>query len=221
MSKKTKKLTTSAQPADWFQTVTNECRSYPIDLVDIHSDELVVDIGANVGGFYEAWKGRFTKWIAVEPSVYNCEQYKINTGRNVEIQKAVWDKSGETLKLQGYIGNGETPSGNFGVTGFVNESNEHGWQGDYEEVETISFDDLFGSAEVGLLKIDCEGAEFKFLYKKDLSKVKYIVGEFHNFLFQTDDSGVELLDWISQTHEEIYSEGNGVDSHYVKLFKRK
>lgn len=221
MSKKVNKLTTKGQPANWFNVVTQECRSYPIHLVDIHPDELVVDIGANVGGFYEAWKHKFTKWIAVEPSVYNCEQYRNNTGREVEVKKAVWKESGHTLKLQAYIGDGETASGNFGVTGFVNEKNKHGWQGDYEEVETISFDDLFGKGEVGLLKIDCEGAEFDFLYKKDLSKIKYIVGEFHTMIFQYDDRGVELLDWISQTHDEIWSEGHGVNSHYVKLFKRK
>lgn len=218
---KTKKLTTKNQPENWFEIVTRECQAYPIHLVDIHSDELVVDIGANVGGFYEAWKHRFTKWIAVEPSKFNCEEYKKNTGRVVEVQKAVWKESNQKLKLQAYIGDGDTPSGNFGVTGFVNDKNKHGWQGDYEEVETVSFDDLFGKGEVGLLKIDCEGAEFDFLYKKDLSNIKWIVGEFHNFLFQTDDRGVELLDWISETHDEVYSEGDGNSSHYVKLFKRK
>ena len=218
--KKVDKLVSKNQPEGWFATVTNECRQYPIHLVDIKDDELVVDIGANVGGFYEAWKNRFQKWIAVEASKWNCELYKQNTGRDVEIQKAVWGKSGEKLKLQSYkVDGNDTESGSFGVTEFVSDKNGHGWQGDWEEVETISFEDLFGETEIGLLKIDCEGAEWDFLMGKDLSKIKWITGEFHNFL-----GGVKhkkLFTHISNTHEEVFSDGNGVDSHYVKLWKRK
>lgn len=218
---KVEKLITKEQPYDWFNIVTNECKGYPIHLVDIRDDELVVDIGANVGGFYEAWKHKFQKWVAVEASAWNCELYKQNTGRDVEIHKAVWSKSGETLKLQGYKGDEQidTPSGNFGVTEFVNESNKHGWQGDYEEVQTISFEDLFGEDEIGLLKVDCEGAEYEFLYGKDVTKIKYIVIELHNFLGK--DKHEKFMKWIEKTHEEIYTEGNGVDSHYVKLWRRK
>lgn len=218
--KKIDKLKSKNQPDNWFRTVTDECRQYPIHLVDIKDDELVVDIGANVGGFYEAWKHRFQKWIAVEASKWNCEMYKQNTGRDVEINKAVWNKSGELLKLQSYIvDDKDTESGSFGVTGFVSEKNGHGWQGDWEEVQTISFDEIFGKDEVGLLKIDCEGAEYEFLMGKDLSKIKWITGEFHNFL-----GGVKhkkLFTHIANTHEEVFSDGNGVDSHYVKLWKRK
>jgi FkbM family methyltransferase len=218
---KVEKLTSDNQPQNWFNIVTDECRNYPIHLVDIRDDELVVDIGANVGGFYEAWKHKFQKWVAVEASKWNCELYKQNTGRDVEIHKAVWGKSGETLKLQGYKGDeqSDTPSGNFGVTEFVNDSNKHGWQGDYEEVETISYEDLFGEDEVGLLKVDCEGAEYEFLYGKDVTKIKYIVMELHNFLGK--EKHEKFMKWIEKTHTEIYTEGNGVDSHYVKLWKRK
>jgi FkbM family methyltransferase len=217
---KVEKLITKNQPSNWFEIVTNECRQYPIHLVDINNDELVVDIGANVGGFYEAWKHKFQKWVAVEASEWNCELYKQNTGRDVEIKKAVWGKSGETLKLQSYkVDDKETESGSFGVTEFVYESNKHGWQGDYEEVETVSFEDLFSDAEVGLLKVDCEGAEYEFLYGKDVSKIKYIVMELHNFLGK--EKHEKFMEWIEKTHEEIYTDGNGVDSHYVKLWKIK
>jgi hypothetical protein len=172
---KEKKLAANIE-VDSFESMVKKAEALPIGLVDIHSDELVVDMGAGIGSFYKAWQSRFTKWIAVEPSVYNCEQYKTNTGRGVEVQSSP------------------------------------------------SFDEFFGTekkGEVGLLKIDCGEEEFKFLYKKDLSHIKYIVGEFKSVLFQTDDSGVELLDWISETHEELYSKGDGINDGYVKLFKRK
>lgn len=217
---KIEKLTSNNQPVNWFQTVTNECKGYPIHLVDIRNDELVVDIGANVGGFYEAWKHKFQNWIAIEASKWNCELYKQNTGRDVEIQKAVWGKSGDKLKLQSYVVNDEpTESGSFGVTEFVYEDNKNGWQGDYEEVETVSYEDLFGEDEIGLLKVDCEGAEYEFLYGKDVSKINYIVMELHNFLGK--DKHDKFIKWIEKTHNEIYTEGDGVNSHYVKLWKRK
>lgn len=169
------KLTAKVE-VDSIESMVKKAEGLPIGLVDIHSDELVVDMGAGIGGFYQAWKSRFTKWIAVEPSKDNVEEYKKNTNRNVEVQNSV------------------------------------------------TFDELFGTekkGEVGLLKIDCGEEEWKFLYKKDLSHIKYIVGEFKSVLFQTDDRGVELLDWISETHEEVYSKGDGINDGYVKLFKRK
>lgn len=220
---KVDKLIANNQPVNWFQTVTRECQQYPINKVDIQKDELVLDIGANVGGFWNAWKWRFDNWNLVEPSVYNCEQIRLNGYEGPVLRHAVGKKSGEIIKLQKYWGDGDndTLSGNFGTLQFVNAENGHGWYGDYEEVSTISFEDIVGDKEVGLLKIDCEGAEFDFLYKKDLSKIKYIVGEFHNLLFQYDDRGVTLLEFIRETHNEIYSEGDGIHSHYIKLFKRK
>jgi len=220
---KVDKLIANNQPEDWFEIVTMECLEYPIDKVDIEADELVVDIGANVGGFWNAWKWRFHNWHLVEPSVYNCEQIVSNGYEGLYSRNAVGKKSGEIVKLQKYWGDGDndTLSGNFGTLQFVNGENGHGWYGDYEEVTTISFEELIGDKEVGLLKIDCEGAEFDFLYNKDLSNIKYIVGEFHNLLFQYDDRGVTLLEHIRETHNEIYSEGDGIHSHYVKLFKRK
>jgi FkbM family methyltransferase len=220
---KVDKLVANNQPSNWYDIVTRECAGYPIHLVDIEKYELVLDIGANVGGFWNAWKWRFDNWHLVEPSVYNCEQILANGYEGTYTHNAVGKHSGEVLKLQKYWGDGDndTLSGNFGTQEFVNGENGHGWYGDYEEVVTISFEDLVKDKEVGLLKIDCEGAEFDFLYNKDLSKVKYIVGEFHNFLFQYDDKGVTLLEHIKETHDEIYSDGDGINSHYVKLYKRK
>ncbi len=216
---KVDKLVSNNQPAHWFDTVTRECLGYPIPLVDIEADELVVDIGANVGGFWNAWKWRFNNWMPVEASKWNCELYKTNTGIE-PINTAVWNTNGETLKLQSYkVDGNDTESGSFGVTEFVSEHNGHGWQGDWEEVLTTDYETLLGDKQIGLLKIDCEGAEYEFLSNADLSNCKWIVGEFHNFLGGVNQ--MKLFTHIKGTHEEIYSEGDGINSHFVKLFKRK
>ena len=212
-------LVASNQPANWLDIVTGECRSYPIHLVKISKEDLVLDIGANVGGFYRAWRFISDNWEMVEPSTYNCEQIKTNTPIT-PIQRAVYHTSDDILQLQNYYNDGgDTLSGNFGTTQYLNTDNNHGWRGEYEEVSTISFEDLVKGRAVGLLKIDCEGAEYPFLMHAELSTIQYIVGEFHNFLGKEKQD--LLFGHINKTHTEIYTEGNGVDSHFVKLWQRK
>ena len=218
---KVEKLMANNQPSDWLERVTAECQAYPMHLVDIEGDELVLDIGANVGGFWNAWKWRFHNWHLVEPSVYNCEQIRANGYEGTYSRNAVGSKSGEVLKLQKYWGDGDndTLSGNFGTIGYINDSNGHGWKGDWEEVITLSFEDISKNQPIGLLKIDCEGAEYDFLIGKDLRGIKYIVMELHNFLGGVKQK--ELMTHIENTHTEIYSDGDGNQSHYVKLWKIK
>ena len=220
---KVEKLISKNQPQNWFNTITQECREeYPIHLVDIDASEQVVDMGCNVGGFSEAFNYRFHNILAIDAASYNVEQYKSRHSHTI-LHKAVSSKDGELVKLKKYMGNGDddTNSGNFSITGFIYENNKHGFRGDeYEEVETISLQtilDMVGN--IGLLKIDIEGAEVDVLCNKDLSRINYITGEFHNFIGKENQS--KLFGWISNTHNEIYSVGDGVGSHFIKMWKRK
>jgi FkbM family methyltransferase len=220
---KVEKLISKNQPSNWFNQITKECRDeYPIHLVDIDASEKLVDMGCNVGGFSEAWNYRFHNILAIDAASYNVEQYKSRHSHQI-LHKAVSSKDGEIVKLKKYMGNNDddTNSGNFSITGFVNEHNKHGFRGDeYEEVETISLETILEMVgTIGLLKIDIEGAEVDVLYQKDLSKVNYITGEFHNFIGKENQS--KLFGWIGNTHTEIYSVGDGVSSHFIKMWKRK
>lgn len=220
---KVDKLICNNQPENWFTYITNNCKKeYPIHLVDIDSNSQVLDIGCNVGGFSEAFKDRFYNILAIDASLYNIEKYKSRHFHRV-LHRAIYSKDGEFAKLKKYMGDGnnDTTSANFSITGFVYEHNNHGWRGDeYEEVETISLETIIKMVgNVGLLKIDVEGSEFDFLYKKDLSKIKFITGEFHNFLGSKKHK--LLFDWIGKTHQQIYSTGNGKNSHFLKMWKLK
>ena len=220
---KVEKLISKNQPPNWFESIKDEClQEYPIHLIDIDASEQVVDAGCNVGGFSAAWGSRFNNILAIDAASYNVEQYKSRHSHTI-LHKAVSSKDSEIVKLKKYMGDGDddTNSGNFSITGFVYENNKHGFRGDeYEEVETISLETIIERVgDIGLLKIDIEGAEYDALYEKNLNRVNYITGEFHNFL------GIErqtkLFGWIANTHNEIYSVGDGVGSHFVKLWKRK
>lgn len=221
---KVDKLVSAHQPEGWFERITQECiQEYPVYMMnDIGEDELVIDAGCNVGGFAEAYKGRFKNFLAIDASSYNIEHYQSHH-HHPTLHKALYSKDGELVKLQKYMineGTHDTNSGNFSITGHV-DANGHGWNSDeYEEVQTISLDTLLAPYDsVGLLKIDIEGAECDFLLGKDLSKIKWITGEFHNFLGKVKQD--ELFAWIEKTHEEVSSQGNGVDSHFQKAWKRK
>lgn len=220
---KVEKLISKNQPQNWFNRITQECRDeYPIHLVDIDASEPVIDAGCNVGGFSEAFNYRFHNILAIDASSYNVEQYKLRH-KNTILHKAIYSTDGEIVKLKKYMGDGDddTNSGNFSITGFVYENNKHGFRGnEYEEVETISLETILDMVDtIGLLKIDIEGAEVDALYGKDLSKVKFITGEFHNFLGKENQT--KLFNWIEQTHNQIYSTGDGVGSHFVKMWKLK
>ena len=225
---KVDKLISKNQPSNWFNEITNECRSdYPIHLVDIDASEVCIDMGCNVGGFSEAWNYRFHNILAIDASSYNVEQYKSRHVNKV-LHNAVSSNDGDIAKLKKYMcDDDDTTSGNFSITGFVYEHNQHGWGGDeYEEVTTISLETILEmvGGKIGLLKIDIEGAEYDALYGKDLSKIKYITGEFHNFLGKEIKN--KLFEWIEKTHIEIYTNGggmigNGINSHFQKMWKIK
>lgn len=208
-----------------------ECRGYPIHLVELEENSTLIDAGANLGGFIRVWGNKFNKIIAIEASKNNFTHLKENTkelAQEIEItylNLAVEKEDNKIVKLKSYTHeNGkDTGCGNYGITDFVYSSVNHGWKeaDGFEEVSTVSLETLLNQLDrVDLLKVDVEGAEFNFLFQKDLKKITYIVMELHNFL-RFDNKQQQLLDHLLKTHVEIYSVGNGVDSHFVKLFKKR
>ena len=76
---KVDKLICETQPDNWFELMTSECRrDYPLHNVKINPDDLIIDVGANVGGFAKAWGHLSNNWYLVEPSKYNQEEIQKN-----------------------------------------------------------------------------------------------------------------------------------------------
>jgi FkbM family methyltransferase len=214
----------------WLDIITVECGDYPLSEIEVTDDFVVVDAGANVGGFVMSWGSKFPKIYSIEASKNNFDRLIENTKQYEDKVSyhnlAVGKNSGETLKLMHYTHtDGEkTNSGNFGVVNYVNKENNHGWKEEtgYEEVESISLEDVLKlvGGKIDVLKIDVEGSEYDFLYDKDLTNINYITMELHNFLYH-DGRQQRLIDHILKTHDETHSIGGGVDCHYLKTWKRK
>lgn len=218
------KLVSQNQQSDWFERITAECgREYPLRLIDdLNKDSVIIDGGCNVGGFTQIVKERFKKIIPIDASSYNCDEYEKHHGMR-PIHRALYSKDNQSVKLQKFMnGENDTNSGNFGITETA-LGHKLGWVSeDWEEVRTISLETILEGIEeeeIGLLKIDIEGAEYEFLMDKDLSSIKWITMELHNFLGGVKQK--KLMTWIENTHIEVYSDGDGNDSNFLKLWKRK
>jgi FkbM family methyltransferase len=143
------------------------------------SNRVVIDIGANVGiaSVYAASLGA-KKVISVEPTKVTYDKLVNNISLSgysniIALQKAVSNVTGNVVKI--------SHNQNDGANGM------HNIDTDYEEVETVSLNDLLkmtDGCEV-ILKLDCEGAEFDILMNassEDLKMVSTIALEVHSKL---------------------------------------
>ena len=199
---------------EWKQFILNEAK---YNIPDECKGGLCVDAGCNIGDFEMNHKNRFDKYVCFDVFQENIEECIKNTkdlGVPVDVNKlAVWSESDtfinvlayepwDTKNLQHFVN-----SGNVGCIEYKGPNGE-GWNKDntIDLVKTISIESIieqYGS--INLLKVDVEGSEYKFLLGKDLSKINYIVAEFHF----SEEKKNELIDWISKTHD--------INSGYFKL----
>ena len=147
----------------------------------IEKDDIVLDIGANIGLFTNrAIHDGASKVISIEPSKLSFRCLIDNTPDNVNLYKfAISDKTGYEIL--------QTPSiNNLGCASiFVTE----GYQSySYEKIYTTTIDDLYNNGileKIDFIKIDTEGSEIKILKgmsNDTLNKmgVKKISIEFHD-----------------------------------------
>jgi len=178
-------------------TIPDECRG-----------GVCVDAGCNIGDFEMNYNNRFDKYVCFDVFQENIDECIKNTeklGVEIEINKlAVWSECNKFINVLAYephtnknlqhFGN----SGNIGCVEYTGANGE-GWKTEntIDLVQTISIDSIIEThGTINLLKVDVEGSEYEFLLGKDLSKINYIVAEFH---FEQEKQ-TELINWISKTH---------------------
>lgn len=166
---------------------------YNPDGFEIGENDVVVDIGANVGVFtiFAATKTK-NKVYAYEPYIRNFEVLKKNTKgfSNVKcFSFAVSKKSGkEKLYLDGDY-----------TVGILFNRNIHGKLKKYVEVTTTSLEKIFEDnklKKIDFLKMDCEGSEGDILKSTPinyLKKIKKISLEFHDNVSSLKHDGIIKL----------------------------
>ena len=152
--------------------VFEEYELLPAFALPLTQGKIVVDAGANAG-LYSLKAAPFAKRVvSFEPSLKNsrllARNVEQNGVRNVSVeQKAVWSKQGEV----------RFTDRNVGVVSQLVQA-----AGDYS-VPTVVLDDLVDElGNIGLLKMDIEGAEYEVLLScsdSTLRRIENIAAEFH------------------------------------------
>lgn len=170
----------------------------------IAETDVVLDVGANIGAFTVraaslARKGRV---VAIEPQVENLQLLESNIRRNgfTNVTVVHGALSGSDGQAALAVGMELCPSLVFSFPGMT-----------MENVPTFKLRTLLdqaGIAEVDLMKMDCEGAEFDILLgasRADLRRIRRLVMEYHNV--RRDRSHRELIECLQQAGFEVYCTG--------------
>jgi len=174
---------------------------YSFDNMQLYPDDIVIDIGANIGIFsiYLAKRFPLTKIYAFEPLPtsfhFLCKNLEENQVLNVVPIPLAITADRRRMHLYGAKDNLG------GANSYVYSANTS-----YEiaEVSSITLDDIFKLLDLNaikMLKIDCEGGEYEILPNaKCLKSIEYLVGEFHYLYGQRDP--MPLVEFCKQYFSE-------------------
>ena len=152
--------------------------------VSIQKNDIVVDIGANVGVFtrYAKLNGA-SKIYCYEPEMDNFKCLKNNTSEECTLYNvAVSNKKGlKTLYID------STEGGHSLVNSTVNNTKT----GITQKIQAITLNDIMNEVpQIDFLKVDTEGSEWDIFENSDrdkLSKIRNIVVEYHNMIYGFDN----------------------------------
>lgn len=134
---------------------------YLLDVIDFKENDLVVDVGANIGELYVALKNFKINYYGIEP---NNDDFKV-LKKNVEgtlLNKAIWQKN-QLLDF-------------YQVTEHADSSLIKNNNAKLVKINAVKLDSLKFTNKIKLLKIDCEGSEPEALRgaMKTLKNVEYL-----------------------------------------------
>jgi FkbM family methyltransferase len=168
---------------------------------------LAFDIGTNVGGFSNAYHGKFNKIVAIEahPLTYETAKNNLSNYPNIEvINRAVSDLDDVSLDL--FLFSNEDS----GSTSILNTRDSSQTKDRSHQVNSISYNSLVKQYGVPqYMKIDCEGGEYNFLMNQDLSGIEFMAIEIH-YRFLTTAQQKDLLEHLLK-YFNIHSHKKGID----------
>ncbi|MGC6479563.1 MAG: FkbM family methyltransferase [Flavobacteriaceae bacterium] len=138
-------------------------REYLTSNIELDKSELVIDIGANIGEFGKYWMEKGFKVISFEPDPIEFKALKLNLSDSECYNIGLWDKASE---LKFYSKNASGDSSFFKTNSYDRTIKLSVFPLDYFKINN----------EIGLLKIEAEGAEPEILKgaEKTLAKTKYV-----------------------------------------------
>jgi FkbM family methyltransferase len=170
---------------------------------------VVVDIGANVGSFSLLASRQAERVIAYEPDPRNIEcllkNIKTNKVKNIVVHRqAVGTPGTRTLNVN-LINCGHSN------LYFANDEKEQ------TEVESVSLAQVFDDNNldrIDVLKVDCEGAEWEFLFEGEalLNRVERIVMEVH---FYHKGQTLEAMKKFLSRRFKIQDIGQTTDTAFI------
>lgn len=164
----------------------NDCYKLGIIPSVVQNAKVVVDIGAHIGTFATLVHrmNPAARIICVEACPENLEALNANVGHFAAVVHAACSYEPEELALCNSVRANCTSTGGSMVVPATELSSLA--QGEYwpdaRPLAKVNLEELgqqFGFNMIDLLKLDCEGSEFSILGGCDLSRVRFVVGEYH------------------------------------------
>lgn len=194
-------------------------RYLPKHLFEGKSDLTIVDIGANVGYFSLAAFSKVpnAKIVAFEPHPY-C--YDVLKGYQNDFPEFEWEINNLAVSSEKGVLTLYTDA----ADGFTTIASTHQKEGGVKiDVPTVKLDEFLaekGIAQIDLIKLDCEGAEYGILYSLDTSffeSVNALCIETH-IVAEENHNIIALNEYLQQIGYNTYHLDEG-DTGYIWAWK--
>lgn len=194
----------------------DECLKNYAD-VPMSQGDVVLDLGANIGGFAHMAIKKGCQVIAVEADEFNYELLQHNVGGNclVHLGAVVGDDS-KTVSF------GMKCNANSQCSGKIIRKARKDIKA--TEVQAFNFNELIDHHKPSVVKIDVEGFEYFILDKPIDPCVKFLAAEIHAMTIDNSQRAARLLKAMEKEWEVIYESVDGFYGNVNLLnlvFKRK
>lgn len=187
------------------------------DAVPMVRGDVVLDLGANIGGFASMAIKKGCQVIAVEADKFNYELLQHNVGANCQtILGAVVGDDSKTVSF------GMKCNANSQCSGKIIQKSRKDIR--ETEVQAINFNSLIDLWKPTVVKIDVEGYEYFILDKPIDPCVKYLAAEIHAMTIDNSQRAARLLKALEKEWEIIYESVDGFYGNVNLLnlvFRRK